>query len=154
MSESQYKYLIDGCALVSQKSNGQYRRKVLRTLWIKIDNLIIDKVIVTCKEVKDRLAVDDADKFLRKVGCVIFDINQEIQLNVTKIVNAHPDLIEIKNSKSSCDAFMIATAMAYHLKIITEKDKNYLRKLPRVSAAYDIACLNITDLAEAENLSF
>ena len=49
--QSPYKYIIDTCAILSQKEDRQYRRRIYEKLWKNIDNLVKENVIVTCSEI-------------------------------------------------------------------------------------------------------
>jgi hypothetical protein len=149
-----YRYLIDTCSILSQKPDEPHRRNVYGSMWTKIDELIENKAIVTCSEVKSEVEDDDMQHWLAEHGCVVLGIDDDIQRNVTKIVTEHPSLIDIKNAKSSGDAFLIATAMKYSLAIITEENKNSTKKIPMICKAYDIPCFNITELAEKEKWVF
>ena len=48
VSVTRCKYIIDTSAMLSQKSDEQYRRNVYKTLWTKIDEMVQDQEIVTC----------------------------------------------------------------------------------------------------------
>jgi len=149
-----YKYLIDTCSILSQKPDEPHRRNVYSSMWGKIDELVRDKAIVTCSEVKAEVEDDDMQLWIAQHDCVVLEIDDDIQQNVTKIVTEHPDLIDFKNAKSSGDAFLIATAMKYSLAVITEENKDSPKKIPKICAAYSIPCYNITELADEEQWSF
>lgn len=149
-----YKYLIDTCSILSQKLDEPHRRNVYSSMWGKIDELVKEKSIVTCSEVKAEIEDKDMQLWLAKHDCVVLEIDDDIQRNVTKIVTEHPALIDFKNTKSSGDAFVIATALKYSLAVITEENKDSPKKIPKICKAYSIPCFNITELAEKENWSF
>ena len=150
----QYRYIIDTCSIISQKSDEPHRRTVYSTLWAKIDELVKGQAIVTCSEIKDEVEDEVLQQWLTQLQCVVLDIDDDIQQLVAKVVTEHPELIDFKNAKSSADAFLIATAMKYHLAIITEENKTSTKKIPKICEAYGIACYNITELAEKESWQF
>jgi hypothetical protein len=88
-------------------------------MWEKIDELIKNKAIVTCSDVKAEVEDEDLQVWLARHECVVLEIDDDIQRNITRIVTEHPDLIDFKNAKSSGDAFLIATAMKYQIAVIT-----------------------------------
>ena len=87
--------------------------------------------------------------------CVVLPIDDEVQLNVRKIVTQHPKMISFSSGQgsSSGDAFLIATAMKYNLTIITEEGdkKNHI---PDICRDYGIRTVNITGLCIAEGWRF
>lgn len=149
-----YKYIIDTCSIISQKSREPHRRTVYSSLWKRIEELIEGQVIVTCSEIMSEVEDQDLRQWLIKHQCVVLDIDDEVQKLVTKIVNEHKDLIDFINVKSSADAFLIATAMKYNLRVITEESKDSPKKIPFICKSYGIPCFNITELAEKEGWQF
>jgi hypothetical protein len=149
-----YRYIIDTCSIISQKSDEPHRRSVYGTLWKKIDGLIKSKDIVVCSEIQDEVEDKDLKFWLQQNGCEVLVVDEKVQQNVTKIVNEHPELLNFTNMKSSGDAFLIATAMKYQIAVITEENKDSPKKIPKICDAYGIQCYNVTELAEKEGWSF
>jgi PIN domain nuclease of toxin-antitoxin system len=149
-----YKYIIDTSSILTQKPNERYRRKVLPSLWENIDELIINGIIVSCKELKDELKDEIIIRWFESLNFVILKFDDKVQFNVTSIINKHPKLIKRRNPKSFADALLIATAMKYKLTVITEEGKNSSKKIPKICAGYKIPCINIIELAEAEKWRF
>lgn len=149
-----YRYIIDTCSILSQKSDEPHRRNVYTTLWERIDELVSKQAIVTCSEINDEVDDEPIQQWLAKHHCVVLDIDDRIQQLVSRVVTEHPELIDFKNAKSSGDAFLIATAMKYGLSVITEENKASPKKVPQICQAYSIHCYNITELAEKEGWQF
>lgn len=149
-----YRYIIDTCSIISQKPDEPHRRCVYSTLWQRIDELVKWKVIVICSEIMDEIEDKELKLWLHQNGCEVLAVDAAIQQNVTKIVNEHPKLLNFTNTKSSGDAFLIATAMKYKIAVITEEDKNSPKKIPKICETYNIPCFNLTELAEKEGWSF
>lgn len=149
-----YRYIIDTCSILSQKSDEPHRRSVYSTLWKKIDELVKSKAIVVCSEIKDEVEDDNLKLWFQQNGCEVLDVDSIVQMNVTKIVNEHPELLNFTNMKSSGDAFLVATAMKYNIAVITEENKNSPKKIPKICEAYGIPCYNVTELAEKEGWTF
>lgn len=149
-----YRYIIDTCSILSQKSDEPHRRTVYRTLWQNIDEMLKARVIVICSEIENEVEDKDLKAWLRQNGCQVLCVDSDVQNNVTKIVNEHPKLLNFCNMKSSGDAFLIATAMKYKIAVITEENKDSPNKIPKICEAYNIPCFNVTELAEQEGWSF
>lgn len=147
-----YKYIIDSCSIFSQKANRTYRRQVHRSLWLKIEEYIRANIIIICSEISDEIRDKDIKTWLKMQQCVILEIDEDIQLNVRKIVTEHPEIIEFTGSSgtSSGDVFLLATAMKYDLAIITEENPQKPKKLPMISRNYGISTFNILELCEQE----
>lgn len=149
-----YKYIIDASSIFSQKPDEPNRRRVYKGLWQRIDDYIKDQIIVTCSEIESEIKDKDLLDWLHFQQCEILPITDEIQANVRKIVNEHPNLIDFSKCKSSGDAFLIATAMEYGLTVITEEEKVSSKKIPAICKSYNIPCVNITELCTEENWEF
>ena len=149
-----YKYIIDTSSILSQKNNEQNRRTVHKRMWEYIDSLVSDKIIVTCTEIFDEIGDEEYANWLKSLGCVVLEVDEEIQRNVTTVVTNHPKLIEFKRAKSSGDAFLIATAIKYDLIIVTEENRDKQNKIPRVASALGIRSMNIIELCENEGKEF
>ena len=149
-----YRYLIDTCSILSQKSDEPHRRTVYSTLWQNIDELVKSKTIVISSEIEDEVEDDALKLWLQQNGCEVLQVDSVIQQYVTKIVNEHPELLDFSNVKSSGDAFLIATAMKYGIAVITEENKVSSKKIPKIREAYGIPCVNVTELAEKEGWKF
>jgi hypothetical protein len=149
-----YRYIIDTCSILSQKSDEPHRRTVYSTLWQNIDEMVMSKSIVICSEIEDEVEDDSLKQWLQHNGCEVLPVDSVVQQNVVKIVNEHPELLSFSNMKSSGDAFLIATAMKYQIAVVTEENKDSPKKIPKICAAYNIPCFNVTELAEKEGWSF
>lgn len=149
-----YKYIIDTCAILSQKPNEKHRRTRFKTLWKNIDELIKKSVIVTSSEIIDEVDDSDIKNSLKLLRCVVIDVDEEIQENVAALLQKKPQLVDFKQNKSSGDAFLIATAMKYGLTIITEENPDKPFKIPKVSECVGVACTDVLGLCELEDWEF
>lgn len=149
-----YKYIIDSSSIFSQKDNEPHRRTVYRGLWKRIEQLIQKKEIVTSSEIADEIKDKDLETWLRNQQCVILPIDESIQQNVTRVVSNNPKLVDFKQVKSSGDAFLIATAMEYHLTIITEENQDSPYKIPKVAENMGVKAIDINELCQIEDWQF
>lgn len=151
-----YKYLIDSSSIMAQKPTDSFPRLVHSSLWEAIEKSVKEKLIVTCSEIEEEVKNDNiVGNWLGSQQCVVLPIDDEVQLNVRKIVTEHPRMISFSGGQgsSSGDAFLIATAMKYNLPIITEEGdkKNHI---PDICRDYGIRTVNITGLCIAEGWRF
>lgn len=152
-----YRYLIDTSALLSQKDKDEkFYRHVHVTLWEKIDELIRNQIIVSCSEVREEIYYQDDEmaEWFRRIGCLCFEIDNDIQREVRRILHSHPELISFAKNKSSGDAFLIATAMKRNLTIITEENRRSPYKIPMVCESLKQDCIDIYTLCEREGWQF
>ncbi len=151
---SQCKYIIDTSAMLSQKSDEQYRRNVFRTLWAKIDEMVQQDEIVTCSETAAEVQDDDIKKWMAACGMKILPIDDQVQDNVREIVTVvNKDLVDFKESKSSGDAFLIATAKKYGLAVINEEKASSPKKIPFTCQKMGIRCMNILGFMEESGMA-
>ena len=148
------RYIIDTSSILSQKDDEPHRRKINKTLWNKIDELIDQGKIVTCSEIIEEVNDKDLKQWFDSLGGIIIPIDDEIQSNVKKVVTTNPQLIDFKQIKSSGDAFLIATAIKYKLTVITEESKKGEKKIPFVCNSLKVPCVDILGLCEAEGWNF
>ncbi len=148
------RYIIDTSSILSQKDDEPHRRTINKTLWKRIDDLIVEKRIVTCSEIIDEVNDKDLKAWFIKLNGEILPIDDEVQENVKKVVISNPQLVDFKENKSSGDAFLIATAMKYGLVVITEENKTKQKKIPFVCQNLKVPCVDIIGLCEKEGWSF
>jgi len=149
-----YKYIIDTSSILSQKDNEIYRRDVYKRKWVQIDELIRKHEIITCCEVIDEIYDENILTWIKSLNCKVLKIDTTIQQNVIKVVTKHPILIDFKHTKSSGDAFIIATAMKYNLTVVTEEKENSPKKIPFICKSLNIPCVNILGLCIKEGWIF
>lgn len=148
------KYIIDTSSILSQKDTEPHRRRINKTLWNHIDELISLKRIVTCSEIIEEVNDDVLKEWFVKLHGDILPIDDDVQENVKKVVTSNPQLIDFNKVKSSGDAFLIATAMKYSLTVITEENKTGQKKIPFVCRSLGVPCVDILGLCEQEGWIF
>lgn len=153
-TKSSYRYIIDTSAMLSQKDDEAHRRRIYKSQWNNIDELIRNKEIVTCSEIAGEVEDETIQQWMRENGLIILPIDDEVQENVKKVVKKNKELVDFKGNKSSGDAFLIATAMKYGLTVITEEKKNSPKKIPFTCEMLGIDCVSILDLCEREDWAF
>lgn len=149
-----YKYIIDTSAILSQKDDRPHRRKIYKSQWNNIDELVRNNIIVTCSEIAGEVEDDQIKNWMKENGLVVLPIDDEVQENVKQVVAANKSLVDFKACKSSGDAFLIATAIKYRLIVITEESQQSTKKIPFTCRELGVDCINILDLCEREMWTF
>ena len=149
-----YKYIMDSSTIFSQNDDNKYPRSILNSQWLEIDKLIQDKIIEICSEIWEEIKDEDIKKRLKELGCVILEIDEEIQRIVENILENHPDIVDFNKNKSSADVFIIATAKKYKLTVITEESKESYKKIPSVCNAQKVNCTDFLGLCKIQGWSF
>ena len=147
------KYIIDASSIFSQKDTRKYPKQKFLKLWENIGKSMKEANIVTCSEIEEEIRDEEIKNWLHTQSCKIYPIDEEIQENVKKIVTEHPKMISFnpKKGSSSGDAFLIATAMKYHLFVITEEKTNKPYNIPKICESYKIESFNLSELCKKEN---
>ena len=153
-TEVPYRYIIDTSAMLSQKDDEPHRRRIFKSQWNNIDELIREHQIVTCSEIASEVEDEAIKGWMVANGLVVLPIDDEVQDNVKKVVKANKDLVDFKANKSSGDAFLIATAMKYGLIVITEENAQSTKKIPFTCGLLNVDCVSILDLCEREKWEF
>ncbi len=147
-------YIIDTSAMLSQKSDEQYRRKVFRSLWTRIDQMVEEQKIVTCSEIESEVQDDEIKKWMSSCKMKVLPIDDDVQNNVREIVTSvNKELVDFKANKSSGDVFLIATAKKYGLAVITEESDNSPKKIPYTCHKMGIRCVNILGFMEENGMA-
>ena len=89
-----YKYIMDTSSILSQKPGEPHTRLVYKSQWENIEHCMKEKVIVTCSEIVDEIKDRDIISWLNIQHCDVLDIDDEVQMNVRRIVTDNPKMIE------------------------------------------------------------
>lgn len=152
--ETPYKYIIDTCSILAQKDGDTHPRSIHKSMWQDIDSLIKDNIIVISREIMEEVDDKEIKNNLLELEPKIIEINEEIQVNVKKVLKECPELIDFAKVKSSGDAFLIATAMVYGLIVITEENADSPKKIPKVCEKLNVDCINILGLCKMQKWSY
>ncbi len=154
VSVTPYRYIIDTCAILSQKDDEPHRRKVYPSKWKRIDELVRRQEIVTCSEIAFEVQDQSIKEWMQRCQMLILPLDDEIQEIVKEVLRANTELVDFKTGKSSGDPFLIATAMKYGLTVITEEKKESPKKIPFCCQRMHVDCVDINMLCEREGWQF
>lgn len=154
MEHKKFQYIIDASSIISQKPSEQHDRRIYRSIWDNIERLIGEGVIFTSSEIESEVQDDSLIAWINSNKLIVVPLEDDIQLFVKDILKKNPKLVDIKNMKSSGDAFLIATALKYGATVISEENKKKLYGIPAVCKNMGIQCYNINELCEHEGWVF
>jgi hypothetical protein len=99
-----------------------------------------DELLAWCKDRKDTL---------------FGEIDDDIQVHLTRIMSNHPRLVDTVKGRSSADPFVIALAATMNpsMMVVTEEYEGKTR-IPDVCTAESIEYCRLADLIERENWTF
>jgi Domain of unknown function (DUF4411) len=83
------------------------------------------------------------------------EIDDHTQTHLTRIMKAHPRLVDTVKGRSGADPFVIAlAATADPLMVVVSEETFGKTKIPDVCAAEKIECINLADMIEREEWNF
>ena len=156
MDLSNAKYVIDTCSLTELRKT--YPFKMFAPVWNKLKDLVNKGIIISTEEVFEELKMNDDDVFQWvKINSKMFiPLDEAIQLKAQEILTTHPNLIDIKNKKSSADPFVIALALLNNCTVVSEENPSggpNKSKIPDVCKYNKVDCIKLLSLLEKENFS-
>lgn len=148
-------YVIDTCSLIAMTET--YPLDVFPGVWSKVDELIDTNILISVEDVLVELSSkdDEIHKWAKSRGDIFRELDGDVQSSAIEILNSHPNLLDIKNRKSSADPFLIAVARVSGGIVVTEEvysggpDRP---KIPDVCKHYNIDCINLLKMLRNEQL--
>jgi len=71
------------------------------------------------------------------------EVTEEVQHNLRRILQAHPELVDTKRDRSMADPWVIAHAMAEGAVVVTKEQFAPRRiKIPDVCQAFGVRCMD------------
>ncbi len=138
-----------------------YPPDVFQSLWVNLDNLIDNGVIIASEEVLHDLEKQEGDEvhqwaLARKQMFV--DTDEQVQREVTEILENHKKLIDQRGNRSASDPFVIAVAKIKGGTVLTgerpTKSPEKRPHIPDVCSSMGIDCVDMVGLIRAQNWSF
>lgn len=99
---------------------------------------------------------DDVFEWAQDRESIFLPLNNDIQEKVMEVLGNHPRLMGQRANRNHADPFVIATAYARCLTVVTEEDAGSASKprIPFVCNAYGIECVRLLDLIHTEGWVF
>lgn len=152
------RYSFDTSAILNGRRD-LFRPTVFRGLWGLIEDAIAARQVRSVDEVRRELAKrdDDAKRWADAQSDLFCPLDTAIQQSATQILRSHPNLVKQGGQRSGADPFVIALAMTYQGKVVSEEtasgnlDKP---RIPDVCAAIGVPCLTLMDYIEEQGWAF
>jgi|SRR3954453_4360379 hypothetical protein len=150
-------YSIDSSALIHGWRRA-YRPKNFAFVWEHLDGLIEQNRLRASVEVYNEIQKKD-DELLawckERKDAMFVEIDDHTQTHLTRIMKAHPRLVDTVKGRSGADPFVIAlAATADPLMVVVSEETFGKTKIPDVCAAEKIECINLADMIEREEWNF
>lgn len=150
------RYSFDTSALI--EGNKLYPINIFPKLWENIGELINDGSIRAIAQVGTELGKkdDEISQWTSNYPTLFVPLEPRIQVIVTAIMDAHPNLVKIASGKSAADPFVIALAEVNSCTVVTYENRRSLLnpRIPDVCSARSIKVINLLDLVKAHGWSF
>ncbi len=155
-------YIFDTCSFITLFEN--FYLESFPSLWDKFDKLIVQKDIVSVREVKNEISKKRSETRLTewvKNNTEIFSIPQKAELDfVVEIftVQHFQALIRKKEQLEGtpvADPFIIAKAKVDEAYVVTQEiEKKNAAKIPNICKHFKIDCINLEGFMKKENWKF
>lgn len=149
-------YSLDTSALLDARVR-YYPPDVFPKLWDKFEDIIEGGTIRASELVKKELERKD-DEVLKwaKSMDLFLDVDEEIQIEVSKILKQFPRLVAEGGQRSMGDPFVIALAKVKKCTVVTSEDIGTEKspRIPYVCQELRVNCISILDLIRKEGWSF
>jgi len=150
------KYVVDTCSFTTLRR--VYPPDVIPGAWDAMSEMAALGIIISSHEVYLELEAQDDGVFewAQDHKDIFLPLEAPIQLKAAEILNEYPNILDLKQSKSSADPFLIATAIVNSCSVVTEEQPTGIGskkiKIPNVCRALGINCINLLDLMRAEGV--
>jgi hypothetical protein len=150
-------YSVDSSALIHGWRRA-YRPKNFGFLWDRFGELAEQGRFRATIEVYHELERKDDELFAwckERKDAMFAAIDDDTQRHVTRIMAAHPRLVDTVRGRSGADPFVIALAATTspRMVVVTEESPGKTR-IPDVCAAEKIDCCVLADMIERENWQY
>ena len=150
------KYTVDTCSFTTLKR--VYPQDVVPGAWDAISEMADSGIIISSHEIYLELEVQDDGVFewARNHQNIFLPLDDDIQIKAREILRDYPNLLDLRQLKSSADPFLIATAIVNSCSVVTEEQPtglgSKLVKIPNVCRSLKVTCISLLDLMRAEGV--
>jgi hypothetical protein len=150
-----FKYAVDTCSFTQLKRF--YPVDVFHSVWEKVEDMSRNRLICSVEDVYIEIMheEDEVAEWAKKRRHIFLSLDEEIQLKTKKILQSHPNLLDLKKNKSGADPWLIALAMVQGCTVVTEEKPSAgpdRSKIPDVCKVYGIECIKLIDMFRREGL--
>jgi len=140
--------------------SGRYRRTTFTGLWSNIEGMVAASEVCSPEEVLNEVKKkeDGLHAFLNgEKEKVIVPLDEEIMEGTREILAEFPRLAGQMRGRNKADPFVMATAKARKIVVVTEEGARGNRnrpKIPLVCEHFGIECINVLDYIEQQGWTF
>ncbi|MCD4825105.1 MAG: DUF4411 family protein [Phycisphaerae bacterium] len=136
-----------------------YPPALFPSLWEKIDHMVTGSILVSSDEVYRELERKDDSLFTwaKDRKDIFLPLSDDVQSEVTSILDSFPRLVDARTGKSFADPFVIATAKVTNTIVVTGEfptSSKQRPKIPDVCNDLEIPWLNIVAMIQEESWTF
>jgi hypothetical protein len=150
------KYAVDTCSFTMLKR--VYPPDVVPGAWEAISEMADTGIIISSQEIF--LELQAQDDGIYEWACnhkdIFIPLEEQIQRKAMEILRTYPKIIDIKQSKSSADPFLIATALVKSCSVVTEEKPtgpgSKTVKIPNVCRSLQVDCVCLLDVLRFEGV--
>lgn len=153
-------YSFDSSSLIHAWRRA-YPPRRFSAVWNAFDRLIAEGRMVASIEVYNELERKDDDLFAwakDRKETMFRDIDEDVQVEVVRLMQTYPRLVDTVSGKSGGDPFVLAQALAadpYLIVVSEEKGgSEQSPKIPFVCPREGLRCIDLLTLIDEEDWSF
>ena len=151
-------YSIDTSALLDGWIR-YYPPDTFDSLWQRLDELIIGGSLRATEEVRFELEkkADDVLAWTLERDELFVEIDDDIQVMVSAILQGSPKLLDTRANRSAADPFVIALAALNDCPVVTGEQATgspQRPNIPDVCQQWNIECINLLSLIRREGWRF
>ena len=140
--------------------SGRYRRTTFSGLWTKIEEEIVAGTICAPEEVMNEIEKKDdgLHDFLKEHEAqLVIPLDEEIMAGTKEVLAEFPRFAGSMRGRNKADPFVIATARAKEIIVVSEEgmrgNKNR-PKIPLACAHFEVECMTVLDYIEQQEWVF
>jgi hypothetical protein len=148
-------YMVDACSFTELRR--VYPKVNFPGVWELIEGLVVEGRLNSVEDVFFELDAqdDEVSVWARSHRDIFLPLTEEIQQKAREILSSHPTLVDLKKRKSSADPFLIAAALLRGATVVTQEKRSGgppAVKIPDVCASFNVRCIPLLTMLQAENL--
>lgn len=155
---TEYVYCIDTSALIDLQRRF-YPPDVFKSLWKNFENLIVERRIISPREVLNELKNTDDELFnwAKTKKKMFIDLDLEQMKLLKDILSTFSNLIDPNKIIPDADPFIIALAISEGCSVISSENltgSGGRPKIPNVCQHFNITCFKLIDFFRRQNWTF
>jgi hypothetical protein len=140
--------------------SGRYRRTTFTGLWSELESEVSGGGICSPEEVLGEVEKkeDGLHAFMKEnEGQLIVPLDEDVMAGTKEVLAEFPRLTGQMRGRNKADPFVIATARAKGIAVVTEEGSRGNRnrpKIPLVCEHFEVECMTVLDYIEQQGWTF